>query len=161
VIEKPFDGGLEFALVVLFAFHLTLDDALPRWAAASMQFKFAALFLGEGHYVQRSCEPRKQAEHMAAPTNAANVKNALANSEPSTHGTEREYCRSAQGVRKQSYIDPSRSLAGGHRAASLLLQLPRSHPLHERSFLPLTRWPFGSDHLKGAAQPTLGRGHRV
>jgi hypothetical protein len=30
-----------------------------------------------------SCE----AEHMAAPTNAANVKKALANSEPSTHGT--------------------------------------------------------------------------
>jgi hypothetical protein len=27
----------------------------------------------EGHYGQRSCEPRKQAEHMAAPTNSANV----------------------------------------------------------------------------------------
>jgi hypothetical protein len=40
-----------------------------------------------GHYGQRSCEPHKQAEHMAAPTNAANVKKALANSEPSTHGT--------------------------------------------------------------------------
>jgi len=24
-----------------------------------------------GHYGQRSCEPHKQAEHMAAPTNAA------------------------------------------------------------------------------------------
>jgi hypothetical protein len=42
-----------------------------------------------GHYGQRSCEPRKQAEHMAAPTNAANVKKALANREPSTHGTKR------------------------------------------------------------------------
>ena len=40
-----------------------------------------------GHYGQRSCEPHKQAEHMAAPTNAANVKKALANREPSTHGT--------------------------------------------------------------------------
>jgi hypothetical protein len=40
-----------------------------------------------GHYGQRSCEPRKQAEHMAAPTNAAYVKKTLANSEPSTHGT--------------------------------------------------------------------------
>jgi hypothetical protein len=39
-----------------------------------------------GHYGQRSCEPRKQAEHMAAPTNAAYVKKVLANSEPSTHG---------------------------------------------------------------------------
>src|SRR5262249_9575771 len=28
----------------------------------------------EGHYGQRSCEPRKQAEHMAAPTNAAYVQ---------------------------------------------------------------------------------------
>jgi len=33
----------------------------------------------------------QKAEHMAAPTNAANVKKALANSEPSTHGT---FCRS-------------------------------------------------------------------
>ena len=39
-----------------------------------------------GHYGQRSCEPHLKAEHMAAPTNAANVKKALANSEPSTHG---------------------------------------------------------------------------
>jgi hypothetical protein len=31
---------------------------------------------------------------MAAPTNAANVKKALANSEPSTHGTNRK-CRNA------------------------------------------------------------------
>src|SRR5664279_2426227 len=38
---------------------------------------------------QRSCEPHKKAEHMAAPTNAANVKKARANSEPSTHGTKR------------------------------------------------------------------------
>jgi hypothetical protein len=42
-----------------------------------------------GHYGQRSCEPHQQAEHMAAPTNAAFVKNVLANSEPSTHGTKR------------------------------------------------------------------------
>src|SRR6187455_1892565 len=42
-----------------------------------------------GHYGQRSCEPHPKAEHMAAPTNAANVKKALANSEPSTHGPTR------------------------------------------------------------------------
>ena len=40
-----------------------------------------------GHYGQRSCEPHLKAEHMAAPTNAANVKKVLANPEPSTHGT--------------------------------------------------------------------------
>ena len=40
----------------------------------------------EGIYGQRSCEPHLKAEHMAAPTNAAYVKKALANSEPSTHG---------------------------------------------------------------------------
>src|SRR4051794_590342 len=39
-----------------------------------------------GHYGKRSCEPRAKAEHMAAPTNAANVKKALANWEPSTNG---------------------------------------------------------------------------
>src|SRR5215204_3088457 len=43
-----------------------------------------------GHYGQRSCEPHSKAEHMAAPTNAANVKKALANSEPSTHGPSRQ-----------------------------------------------------------------------
>ena len=46
-----------------------------------------------GHYGQRSCEPHLKAEHMAAPTNAANVKKALANSEPSTHGTSRRMSR--------------------------------------------------------------------
>jgi transposase len=35
-----------------------------------------------GHYGQRPCVPHLKAEHMAAPTNAANVKKALANSEP-------------------------------------------------------------------------------
>ena len=34
----------------------------------------------------------QKAEHMAAPTNAANVKKALANSEPSTHGTNAKSC---------------------------------------------------------------------
>ena len=43
-----------------------------------------------GHYGQRSCEPHQQAEHMAAPTNAALVKKTLANSEPSTHGPSRK-----------------------------------------------------------------------
>ncbi len=45
--------------------------------------------IGGGHYGQRSSEPHLQAEHMAAPTNAALVKKTLANSEPSTHGRER------------------------------------------------------------------------
>jgi len=35
--------------------------------------------------------PHLKAEHMAAPTNAANVKKVLANSEPSTHGTSRHF----------------------------------------------------------------------
>jgi hypothetical protein len=38
-----------------------------------------------GHYGQRPRVPHTQAEHMDAPTNAANVKKVLANSEPSTH----------------------------------------------------------------------------
>jgi hypothetical protein len=45
-----------------------------------------------GHYGQRPCVPHLKAEHMAAPTKAAaNVKKALANSEPSTHGTSRHF----------------------------------------------------------------------
>ena len=42
-----------------------------------------------GHYGQRSYEPRQKAGHMAAPTNAANVKKVLANPEPSTHDPNR------------------------------------------------------------------------
>jgi hypothetical protein len=45
-----------------------------------------------GHYGQRSYEPHQQAEHMAAPTNAAFVKKVLANSEPSTHGPKPTFC---------------------------------------------------------------------
>ena len=61
---------------------------------------------------------------MAAPTNAANVKKALANSEPSTHGTKRT-CRVALHMsafggkadialphRKMSANDPKRTCAG-------------------------------------------------
>src|SRR5947207_200945 len=44
-----------------------------------------------GHYGQRSCEPRKQAEHMAATDPGCYVKILLANSEPSTHGTKRTW----------------------------------------------------------------------
>jgi hypothetical protein len=47
-----------------------------------------------GHYGQRPSVPHSKAEHMAAPTKAANVKKVLANSEPSTHGTKRT-CTSA------------------------------------------------------------------
>ena len=35
------------------------------------------------------CVPHKQAAHMAAPTEGQNIKNALANGEPSTHGAKR------------------------------------------------------------------------
>ena len=35
------------------------------------------------------CVPRKQAAHMAAPTEGQNIKNTLANGEPSTHGAKR------------------------------------------------------------------------
>ena len=41
----------------------------------------------------------QKAEHMAAPTNAANVKKALANSEPSTHGPLRRIAASQRYVR--------------------------------------------------------------
>ena len=55
-----------------------------------------------GHYGQRPCVPRLKAEHMAAPTKAANVKKALANSEPSTHGTYRRFAAMQSHVRSWS-----------------------------------------------------------
>jgi hypothetical protein len=51
-----------------------------------------------------SCEPRLQAEHMAAPTNAANVKNTLANSEPSTQ------VAAANGLLDRGYRKPPQAL---------------------------------------------------
>ena len=35
--------------------------------------------------------PHKQAAHMAAPTEGQNIKKALANGEPSTHGAKRTF----------------------------------------------------------------------
>src|SRR5690242_7023571 len=66
-----------------------------------------------GHYGQRRCVPHSKAEHMAAPTNAANVKKALANSAPSTHGT------------KQTSKTPRpMSAFGGKRGALMADRLP-------------------------------------
>jgi hypothetical protein len=63
-----------------------------------------------GHYGQRSCEPHQQAEHMAAPTNAAFVKKVLANSEPSTHGpTLSGEKRTSQFDDVMSAYDPKRT----------------------------------------------------
>jgi len=58
------------------------------------------LIRGE-HYGQRPSVPRSKAEHMAAPTNAAGVKKALANPEPSTHGpdAEQRHCIQHVGLR--------------------------------------------------------------
>jgi hypothetical protein len=58
-----------------------------------------------GHYGQRPCVPHSKAEHMAAPTNAANVKKTLANSEPSTHGTKRTFAALQQFVRFRTIAD--------------------------------------------------------
>jgi hypothetical protein len=62
----------------------------PTRASASRMRAFDRDLIRGGHYGQRSCEPRKQAEHMAAPTQACDVKKVLANPEPSTHGTARK-----------------------------------------------------------------------
>jgi len=65
-----------------------------------------------GHYGQRSCEPHAKAEHMAAPTNAAFVKKALANSEPSTHGPSRQLVRCSDmcGVGSKPDLSPTVSI---------------------------------------------------
>src|SRR5262245_16708918 len=66
----------------------------PTCASASRLRAFDRDLIRGRHYGQRPCVPREQAEHMAAPTQPANVKKTLANSEPSTHGTK----RTSQGV---------------------------------------------------------------
>ena len=58
-------------------------------AVTRANMRFGRDLIRGGHSGQRSREPHLKAEHMAAPTNAAYVKNGLANSEPSTHGTKR------------------------------------------------------------------------
>ena len=62
-----------------------------------------------GHYGQRSREPRSKAEHMAAPTNTADVKKSLANLEPSTHGPSRTCCdvRYLVAIRGKADITPT------------------------------------------------------
>ena len=45
------------------------------------------------------CVPHKQAAHMAAPTEGHNIKNTLANGEPSTHGAKQTSGRPGANVR--------------------------------------------------------------
>ena len=71
-----------------------------------------------GHYGQRSCEPHLKAEHTGAPTNAANVKKVLANSEPSTHGGKADNKCSTTSL---SAFDPKRSLSSGLVYSALML----------------------------------------
>src|SRR6187399_296593 len=86
-----------------------------------------------GHYGQRSCEPHPKAEHMAAPTNAAYVKKALANSEPSTHGPERQFAASQRYVRNQGLGDmPSRPL-NRRDPERTPQQCPSAAPGHDQS----------------------------
>jgi hypothetical protein len=63
--------------------------------------KAPASLVRGGHYGQRSCEPHLQAEHVAAPTNAANVKKVVANSEPSTHG---RYCCKSRKLHRSAFL---------------------------------------------------------
>src|SRR5437588_9502170 len=89
-----------------------------------------------GHYGQRSCEPHQKAEHMAAPTNAAFVKKALANSEPSTHGPSWKW----PDVRLTSEMCGITDI--GYRAASMgtrPLALRRTHARLLATRLPVLR----------------------
>src|ERR1039457_6040125 len=60
--------------------------------AVSFAWSWCRLSVISGQTIAGQNQPLSahlKAERMAAPTNAANVKKALANSEPSTHGTSR------------------------------------------------------------------------
>ena len=90
-----------------------------------------------GHYGQRSCEPHLKAEHMAAPTNPAYVKKALASSEPSTHGTK----RTSQPIRLMSAFGGKADIAVMSRKCPLLTQSGHRalmpHPLSARLVRPI------------------------
>ena len=87
-----------------------------------------------GHYGQRSCEPHQKAEHMAAPTNAANVKKALANPEPSTHEPHQKAEHMAAPTNaanvKKALANPEPSTHGTNRTsrAGLTMSVVRVRP---------------------------------
>src|SRR5437763_6541299 len=98
-----------------------------------------------GHYGQRSCEPHAKAEHMAAPTNAAFVKKALANSEPSTHGPFRTcgplHEMSASGGRADAVsYEYTRSLSPSTKDARRCSPVSMQRRFRERS-APVTSCP--------------------
>jgi len=75
-----------------------------------------------GHYGQRPRVLHSKAEHMAAPTNAANVKKVLANSGPSTHGTKQTIAALQQFVRYWSNSGHCPALALNGSVANDLLR---------------------------------------
>src|SRR6202022_4852440 len=76
----------------------------PTRASASRMRPIDRDLIRGGHYGQRSCEPHQQAEHMAAPTNAAFVKKVLANSEPSTHERTSRDVRYAVAIERKAEV---------------------------------------------------------
>src|SRR5215467_160422 len=98
-----------------------------------------------GHYGRRSCEPHLKAEHMAAPTKPANVKNALANLEPSTHGTLRHFVatpdvgrtKATSSCRQRTFVRP----LGGKRFIVRSTTLGPRSAIGQRSFRSRTLAP--------------------
>src|SRR5262245_52288587 len=71
-VARPCLMALGTQLRALKAQLLELDRLITAWHRSNETSK--RLDAIPGHYGQRSCEPRKQAEHVAAPTNAAYVQ---------------------------------------------------------------------------------------
>ena len=92
----------------------------------------------------------QRAEHMAAPTNAANVKKALANSEPSTHGTSRHLAAAQQFGRMWSEADIN------HRAGFMSTRLSSS-PAHLPLPNALAQYRIAKLHIgfRGKGSPRL------
>src|SRR5258707_13820041 len=80
MIRRPPRSTL-FPYTTLFRAGRSGDQDNPLVPAHCRMRAFDRDLIRGGHYGQRSREPHLQAEHMAAPTNAANVKKVLANSE--------------------------------------------------------------------------------
>jgi hypothetical protein len=72
--------------------------------------------------------PHKQAAHMAAPTEGQNIKKALANGEPSTHGAKRTLKLACLRLEKPISTMPCRQyLAAEKQQARQLRRWPGAH----------------------------------
>src|SRR5271166_5869940 len=111
----------------------------PTSASASRMRAFDRDLIRGRHYGQRSCEPHKQAEHMAAPTNLQR-EILLANPGPSTHGTDCPSRMSAFTESPGGYADLRAWLEASKVVRLATYLLSRSVDRRPRRDLPMAKY---------------------